>query len=194
MAASSKTLKMGVIAEEMNDIEVLYELTAKIIRENSFSFKHFIGHGCGTLRRKCRAWAENLTQRGCTLLVVIHDLDKRNESELRKELEAAIEGLKFRQSVVLIPIEEIEAWLLCDPNAIQSVFNMRKVPSIPARPERISDPKEFLSALVMKNSKSRYLNTIHNRKIAAQLALDSIVRRCPSFLGYPKFLTLCAKK
>jgi hypothetical protein len=194
MAGLSKTLKIGVIAEETNDIEVLYELTSKIIRENSFSFKHFIGHGCGTLRRKCRPWAYDLMQRGCTLLVVIHDLDKRDESELRTDLEGKIEGLEFRRSLVLIPIEEIEAWLLSDPNAIKSVFNMRKLPSIPSQPERISDPKEFLSALVMQNSKSRYLNTIHNRQIAAELVIESLKSRCPSFSRYPEFLSAASKK
>jgi hypothetical protein len=194
MAGLSKTLKIGVIAEETNDIEVLYELTSKIIRENSFSFKHFIGHGGGTLRRKCRAWAYDLIQRGCALLVVIHDLDKRDESELRTDLEGKIEGLEFRRSLVLIPIEEIEAWLLSDANAIRNVFNMRKLPSIPSRPESISDPKEFLSALVMQNSKARYLNTIHNRQIAAELALETLEKRCPSFSRYPEFLSQARKK
>ena len=90
MADSSKSLKIGVIAEEKNDVEVLYELTCKIINEREFSFKQFVGHGCGKLRRKCGAWAVNLLRRGCTHLVVVHDLDKRNESELRAELDSAI--------------------------------------------------------------------------------------------------------
>lgn len=186
-------MKVGVIAEEKNDIEVLYELTRKLINENSFSFSHFVGHGCGKLRRKCGAWAENLIKRGCTLLVVIHDLDKRNEFQLRATLEGHIKGLPFKHSVVLIPIEEIEAWLLSDPNAIKAVFNMRKIPRIPNQPERISDPKKFLSNLITRNSKSHYLNTIHNRKIAAELVIRSL-KRCPSFSRYPVFLSEALKK
>jgi hypothetical protein len=188
MAALTRTLKIGVIAEERNDIEVLYELTSKIIPETSFSFKQFIGHGCGTLRRKCHAWANNLKQRGCSFLVVLHDLDKRDESELRAALEGEIEDQGFHQSVVLIPIEEIEAWLLCDPRAIKTVFRMRDLPTIPSQPECISNPKEFLSDLVTRNSKSHYLNTIHNQKVAAELALDLLKKRCPSFSHYPQFL------
>jgi hypothetical protein len=194
MAALTKTLMIGVIAEERNDVDVLYELTSKLIPESSFSFKQFIGHGCGTLRRKCCAWADNLRQRGCLFLVVIHDLDKRDESELRTSLEREIEGRGFQQTVVLIPIEEIEAWLLCDPNAIRTVFRMQKLPTVPSQPEQVSNPKEFLSELVSKNSKSHYLNTVHNQKIAAELALDLLRGRCPSFLRYPKFLSKARKK
>lgn len=193
MAVSTKTLKIGVIAEERNDIDVLYELTCKIIPENAFGFKQFIGHGCGTLRRKCRAWATNLKQRGCLFLVVLHDLDKRNELELRASLEGEIEVQSFHGSVVLIPIEEIEAWLLCDPEALKTVFRMQSLPTIPIQPEGISSPKEFLAELVTRNSKSHYLNTIHNQKVAAELTLDLLRIRCPSFSRYPKFLTEARK-
>ncbi len=187
MVGWSKSLKIGVIAEEKNDVEVLYELTCKIIQENSFSFSHFVGHGCGKIRRKCYAWALNLLQRGCKRLVIIHDLDDRDEVKLREELEKAIKGLPFEQSVVLIPIEEIEAWLLADPEAIKRVFKMRRVPRIPARPEQIPNPKEFLGEIVKRNSRAHYLNTVHNRKIAAELHLESL-DRCPSFFRYPPFL------
>ena len=57
-----KSIKIGVIAEEHNDVEVLLEYTAKLIARSSFSFARFVGHGCGAVRRKCRAWAENLVQ------------------------------------------------------------------------------------------------------------------------------------
>ena len=56
MAGSAKAVRIGVIAEEKNDIDVIYELTCKIIKENQFSFSHFIGHGCGKVRKKCNAW------------------------------------------------------------------------------------------------------------------------------------------
>lgn len=195
MAALSKPslMRIGVIAEENNDVEVLYELTSKLVAKNSFSFSRFVGHGCGKVRRKCEAWANNLLTRGCSVLVVIHDLDKRNELELRTTLETQVRASGFPQSVVLIPVQEIEAWLLSDPKAIQQVFRMRKVPRVPSRPERIPDPKEFLSRLVSANSQSHYLNTVHNRKIASALTIDAL-DCCPSFWRYPKFLADITKK
>lgn len=182
-------MRIGVIAEELNDVEVLYEFTAKLIRRNSFSFSRFVGHGCGTLRRKCGAWATNLLTRGCAYLVVIHDLDDRKEKELRSVLESQIQDLDFKRTVVLIPIEEIEAWLLADSNALRSVFRMRTAPAVPRNPETITNPKEHLAGLVSRNSKTRYVNTIHNRKIAAAIQIELVKDRCPSFARYPQFLT-----
>ena len=186
MAGSNKVLKIGVIAEETNDIEVLYEYTLKLVAENSFSFNRFVGHGCGALRRKCRAWADNLAKRGCSHIVVIHDSDGGDEKKIRMDLERKLKGVSGL-SVVLIPVEEVEAWLLADPEAIKTVFKMRKTPRVSLHPERIHDPKEYLRDLVAKGSKSHYINTIHNKKIAAQQRLDSL-DRCPSFSHYPKFL------
>ncbi len=193
MAASTKPLKIGVIAEEDNDVDVLYELTRKIIEENQFSFKQFVGKGCGKLRKKCRAWAVNLLERGCALLVVMHDLDERNVKELRFELGQKINGVGFEKSIVLIPIQELEAWLLADPVAIKTVFNMRRLPRIPNNPESMTDPKGFLGKLVSRNSKSHYVNTIHNRRIAAALNLKAL-GKCPAFSGYPTFLKLSKRQ
>ena len=192
MAASNNTLRIGVIAEEINDVEVLYELTCKIIAENTFSFRRFIGHGCGKVRRKCAAWSANLMARGCTHLVVLHDLDRHNEEELRKQLETSIAQQNFKGKLVLIPIEELEAWLLSDPIAIKKSFNMQKVPKIRKNVESIPSPKEYLAKIVDRNSKTTYLNTIHNKRIARNVKLTS-VKRCGSFKPYPKFILQAAK-
>ncbi len=187
MAAWNSTLKIGVIAEELNDVEVLYALTCKIVAEDSFCFRRFVGHGCGKIRRKCTAWALNLLQRGCTHLVVLHDLDRNDEAALRHDLDGAIANLEFESSLVLIPVEELEAWLLSDPTAIKNTFKIRRMPKIPKDTEGISSPKEFLADIVKRHSKTTYLNTIHNKRIAANARLSS-VRQCPSFKPYPSFL------
>ena len=187
MVASNSTLEIGVIAEEVNDVEVLYELTSKIIAEESFSFRRFVGHGCGKLRRKCTAWAANLLRRGCTHLVVLHDCDRNNEAKLRRDLENAIADQKFVGNLVLIPVEELEAWLLSDAAAIKKTFNMKRIPKIPKDTEKIESPKEFLEDVVRRNSKTTYLNTIHNKRIAVNVRLAS-VGRCASFRPYPEFI------
>ena len=51
MAVLTKALRIGVIAEEWNDVDVIYELTCKIIKENQFSFLNFAAHGCGKLQK-----------------------------------------------------------------------------------------------------------------------------------------------
>lgn len=178
---------IGVIAEEYNDIDVLYQLTSKLIPENSFSFSKFVGHGCGKLRRKCKAWARNLIYRGCSHLVVMHDLDDNNEGKLRQQLEQSAHGLAFTGSLILIPVHEVEAWLLCDAAALRAVFSMKKQPKLPARPERIQSPKEHLRDLVWRASKKHYVNTIHNSRIASRMLIESL-EVCKSFGPYPRFL------
>ena len=183
----NKAVRIGVIAEEKNDVEVIYELTCKVIRENQFLISKFLGHGCGKVRGKSQAWAQNLLAGGCLHLVMVHDLDTRDEQALRTLLENKIDDSDFEQKVILIPVEEIEAWLLSDSEALKTVFNMRKLPKVPRWPEKIKNPKEFLGEVVRKNSKSQYLNTIHNKHIANALSISKL-NRCPSFSPYPEFL------
>ncbi len=181
-------MKIGVIAEEKNDVEVLYELTCKLIDKNAFSFKQFIGHGCGKLRRKCTQWAKNLLQRGCSYLVVIHDLDKYGEDTLRQELTKSVKDIHYNAHLILIPVREIEAWLLTDANALRKVFGLTKAPKLPGKPESLIDPKKQLEELIWKSDKKRYINTIHNQKIAAAMSIEK-AKMCKSFCPYPTFVS-----
>lgn len=187
MAALTKAVKIGLIAEERNDVDVIYELTCKVVQENQFSLLHFIGHGCGKVRRKCNAWTQNLFDRGCSCVVLVHDRDRWAENDLRTALEVELARVDSKRTLVVIPVEELEAWLLADPPAIMAAFNMQRPPKIPRWPEKIPSPKEYLAALVRKNSKTLYLNTVHNRAIAKRLSVDNL-NRCPSFSRYPEFL------
>jgi len=181
-------VKIGIIAEEHNDIDVIYQFTCKLTPENSFSFSTFVAHGCGRLRNKCQAWSHNLIRRGCTHLVVIHDLDDKDQDSLRLELENSVRDTACSGRIILIPVFEIEAWLLSDPLALQQTFNMKKAPKIPQNPETIRHPKEYLRDIVWKDSKKRYINTIHNKKIASILRIDKI-SICSSFTPYPAFVS-----
>lgn len=112
---------------------------------------------------------------------------------MRVLLENEMKNVNLGQQVVLIPTEELEAWLLCDPKALKTVFNMRRLPKISRLPETISSPKEFLAQVVGTNSKTLYLNTIHNKRIAKSLSISNL-SRCPSFSRYPKFLEIVFPK
>ena len=180
-------VQIGVIAEEENDVEVLYEITCKLISENTFSFKKFIGHGCGKLRRKCSPWAENLIRRGCNHLVVIHDRDNNDETTIRRCLDNSVKDKGFIGYIILIPIQEIEAWLLSDPSALKQAFKMKKNPKVPALPESVNNPKEHLKKLIWNTCQKRYINTIHNKRIAAEIRLNKL-NVCMSFHPYPNFI------
>ena len=183
MAAS-----IGVIAEDRSDVDVLYALTCKLGDESSFKFQKFAGGGSGKLRSKCRLWARLLLLKGCEYLVVVHDLDDRNELELRRELEALVDQVGFEDFLVLIPIREIEAWLLCDRAALKQVFGTVAQPKVPAHPETLEDPKKTLRDAIKKSGGHLYIHTVHNKKIAEALQIDSIAKKCGSFRPYVEFV------
>jgi hypothetical protein len=150
-------------------------------------FKHFVGNGCGKVRRKCRSWACNLVSRGCSCVVVAHDLDWNDEPTLRAELESAVKSAQARAYVVLIPVREIESWLMCDADALQAAFRGRKRPRLPADPELLSDPKKELERLVWLTFRKQFLNTIHNAAIAKHIE-PARLSPSNSFAPYPRFL------
>ena len=180
-------MRIGVIAEDDSDVVVIKELTLSLMKPKKIGFKRFVGHGCGKLRRKCRAWADNLVRQGCPWIVVVHDLDEYNENELRAELSGAVADVRAQATVVLIPRREIEAWLLYDSEAIALAFNERKRPRLPHDPELLPDPKGFLGKLVYREYSKEYLNTKHNELIAKHVNVSRL-RRSRSFAPHPRFV------
>jgi len=181
--------KFGIIAEDKSDVDVIKEFLAKYLEPSQFSVKHFVGQGCGKLKSKCQAWAVNLKKSGCEHIFIFHDLDRNNEIKLRKELNEKLSPPETPNTVVIIPTEELEAWLLSDLNAIQITF------SIPAREmikkiphaETIKSPKEYLQKLVHQSSKKIYMNTAHNKTIAANTQLDKLLT-CKSYLPFDNYM------
>jgi hypothetical protein len=52
------TALVGIIAEDVSDIGVVNALIKKIATKK-YGTKSFVGHGCGRLRNKYRAWAKH---------------------------------------------------------------------------------------------------------------------------------------
>jgi hypothetical protein len=181
------SIAIGIIAEDKSDVSVMRELTAKVLPKNQFSVKQFYGSGSARIRAKCRKFADQLVRRGCTRVVVVHDLDASKEEALRKELEDGLTSMDGCTTLVLIPERTIEAWLLSDADAIKRVFTLKKLPKVPHQPESLMNPKEWLGNLVWKLEKKKYVNTIHNEKIAAAISIQKVTRR-KSFALYPAYL------
>jgi hypothetical protein len=180
-------MKVGIIAEDNSDVDVLKEITSRLLKPSVVGFKHFVGNGCGKLRRKCGSWATNLVTKGCPCIIVAHDLDDNEESSLRLHLVEAIRPAKAKASVVLIPKREIEAWLLYDAKAIASAFRETKAFKPPGNPEDLEDPKRTLGDLVWNKYRKNYLNTVHNAQIAKHANL-SLLKKSKSFAPHPPFV------
>lgn len=178
---------IGVIAEDNSDIDVIEEILKKYINECEFKIKKFIGNGCGKLRNKCDSWTNTLFGSGCDYVFIFHDLDRNNANELRSKLELKVCPKKNPKSLIVIPKEELEAWLLTDSLAIKNVFNLKKQPKAITDCESINSPKEFLKDLIYRSDKKRYLNTVHNRKIAREIRLENL-KYCASFRPFDNFI------
>lgn len=179
--------KIGLIMEDKSDIEIIDQFLLKYLNKSDYTIKKFIGNGCGKLKNKCDSWTNNLFNMGCSCVIVFHDLDRNNEVQLRNDLSKKVPVKKFPKSLIVIPIEEIEAWLLSDENAIKEVFSLKRVPKKIANTEGVTSPKEFIRDMVWRLGKKRYLNTVHNKRIASKMSLDSL-KQCPSYIPFHDFV------
>lgn len=179
---------VGLITEDQSDVDVLHEL-AKKIATRRFRIKRFLGHGCGRIHAKSNAWAHQLGMQGCTLLIIACDLDGRNAVEYRNLLEQAVSPCPIRDYMIVIPIQEIEAWLLADNSAVTQALKLQRPMKAQANPETVSDPKRLLARIVRERSGDRitYLNTVHNRAIATHIQIPNL-RRCVSFRQFEEFI------
>lgn len=182
-------IRIGVLAEDDSDVAVLRELIGKLSKPKSFSIRSFVGHGCGKLRSKCRDWAHQLHLKGCTVLLLVHDLDSRRLSELRAELNRSLCPCPVSKHSIIIPVQELESWLLCDANALKIAFSLKRLPKLPGSPEAVNDPKEKLEELIWRNSGKtrRYINAVHNQKIARHVKISEL-KKCPAFREFCHFV------
>jgi hypothetical protein len=180
--------RLGVIAEDKSDVEVISALAAKILGR-PVPMKHFVGNGCGRIVAKCRGWSKALATQGCSALVLLHDSDERDPEELRRTLEKALVGSAIAVRAVVIPVREVEAWLLADHSAVTAALGLKSNMSRVASPEAIFDPKRRLGEIIFERSGHRtiYVNTIHNTKIANKCKPANL-RRCVSFKPLERFL------
>jgi uncharacterized protein DUF4276 len=182
------TSLVGIIAEDDSDIGVV-DVIIKKIAKRKYSIKSFAGHGSGRVRNKCNAWAKTLKDSGCQSLILVHDLDANRIDRLLAAIRQALDPSPIQPYVIVIPVRELEAWLLADHVAIEKTFRFKKkLKSIP-NPEAIQHPKEFLRDLVNQKSNHRiiYANTVHNIRIAQNCSVGNL-KKCASFKPLEAFV------
>lgn len=181
------TIRLGIIAEDDSDADVA-EILIRKLSKKCFSTKRVRAGGCGMIRKNALRWALNLQKSGCNRLLVLHDLDTKEESALRSELEEKLNGCIIKSRAVVIPVREMESWLLADPRAIKLALNLKRdIPSV-GNPEKILDPKREIKKLVDRVSKRErtYVHTLHNSKIALQCDVKKL-NVCESFSFLHRF-------
>jgi hypothetical protein len=186
----SKVKCVGIISEDKSDFESSMIIIKRIANKNNIGFKKAIGNGCGKLRRKAADFAIDLKNRGCDMLILLHDLDRNDLFKLKAELDEKLNKSPIVNKLVCIPIEEIEGWFLSDPDGLQSIFKLKRKPKIKGNPELIPSPKEKLEEYIYQcsNKETIYLNTEHNKKIAEKISIDLMKAKCSSFKIFYDFV------
>jgi hypothetical protein len=132
-----------------------------------------------------------LANLGCTRFIVCHDADGPDpipyENRVKKEIVQPA-GLED-DSCVVIPVQELEAWILADIEAASSIFKSWHPKPI-ANPENQASPKEHLVRLSREGKgKPRYDPSTHNEQVAKYLNLKTVETKCPSFRRLVAFVT-----
>jgi hypothetical protein len=100
-------MRLGVIAEDKSDVEVVEVLARKIAR-TPFTLRFALGHGCRRLHSKALTYAKHLRGQQCSLLMLVCDLDDNRLADLSRRLHAALQPCPIERHVVVIPVREIE--------------------------------------------------------------------------------------
>ena len=177
---------IALIAEDETDCDAVRVIARRVLNNQSLRIKPWAAKGCGNLKKDLPAKLKAMSNQGCDAFIIIQDLDRNDEAQLRITLEKASSGVKGVNKHICIPIEELEAWFWADPEVVKSVG--RGKGNAERNPDLISSPKEKLIKLSAgENRKPRY-STNENVKLAERLNLELCAERCPSFKNLIEFL------
>lgn len=185
----SKVTRIGVITEDVTDYEAIRVLIKRIASVDGVGFKQKNGGGCSKIMNKCVGWATDLKRSKCDMLIVVHDLDDKDHDSLLRKLNEKLSVSPISNYYACIPIQELEAWFLGDPEGIKKAYGLSRSPKVKGFPEDIESPKEYLRDQIYScsNKEIDYI-TIHNKLIAESVELSELRKRCPSFQKFSDFI------
>lgn len=186
-----KNPTIGIIAEDDSDVICARVFIHRITNNNKIKIKKWAKNGCSMMIRKCKSWANDLHNRGCSLLIVIHDSDGNNPNEISKKINEQLSSCPIIKKVIVIPVQELEAWLLSDPDGIKKALKLKRDLNVKSNTESIDSPKEYLGKAIDRasNFEKIYTNTMHNEIISNIISIDIIKKKCPSFVPFYSFIT-----
>ncbi len=182
----------AILAEDNSDVECLKVLIKRIADNHSLKIKGKGYGGCGKMLcdgSKELKVADNL---GFTHFIICYDKD---DATWQSRYEAVISniikpsGLKNKKVCILIPIQEMEAWILADIESVTKVIPSWKPTEKFQSPELIESPKEKLIKLSQtKSSKPLYDYVTHNQQVFKHIDLEIVKKKCPSFAELYEFV------
>jgi len=176
----------AILAEDDSDAEAISHIVRRHFNDDSLSIKKKGYDGCGGLCAKGARDIKTWSVQGITRFVVCHDADSNAPSDIREKVLKAIarpSGVE-QQCCITVPVQEIEAWLIADEQAVAAVIPSFQLKG-QSQPESISSPKEWLiKQSEAENGKPLYSPKTFNAAVAKRLRFDVVQRKCPSFKAF----------
>jgi hypothetical protein len=186
-------LVYGIIGEAKSDAATLKVLVQRLAKNSSLTIRTKGYAGCGQMLRDGARQIRQFADDGLTRFIVAYDADNHSPAKRREQvMREIVRPSRVNEDIccVVIPVQEIEAWILADVGAVQHVLSSWKTKSISQSPESIENPKEHLARLGRGGGKKPfYDHTTHNVLVAEHLRLDVVRRKCPSFATLSEFVT-----
>jgi len=181
---------IGVLAEDDSDVKTLKVLIRRLAADDSLRIQGKGFQGGGELFRKGARHVQLFQNQRASHFVICHDADGPDPSHYHERvLREIVRSANIEQeSCIVIPVQEIEAWVLANIPAVSNIFGSWR-PEPVGNPESIASPKEHLRRLSRDGtSRPRYVHSIHNEHVAQYLDLDKVRSRCPSFRPLVEFV------
>jgi len=181
---------IAVLGEDDSDVEMLKHLIWKLTGSKSIQIKTKGYRSKGAVFVKGRRDIETFAKLGSKFFIVCVDSDGEDVMELRRRMTGDLLPATEigKRSCCVIPVQEIEAWILADLKAVTKVITSWN-PKHVKNPESIPSPKEYLEKLSKaENKRPRYSHATHNEKVANHLDISILDRSCPSFKIFSDFI------
>ena len=187
-------MKFAILGEDKSDASTLKVLVRRLLesapakraKEKKPAIKPKNYHGWSHLCRKGARDLRQLARAGCDRFIVCVDADGPDPAERRRHIQREViakAGLDSPACCLVIPVQELEAWLLADIEQAGPKVILSWRPSAIKNPERQASPKEHLRRLSVDpgTRKARYNEVLHNERLAEHLRLDRVEAKCASF-------------
>jgi len=181
----------GILGEDKSDADTLAVIVKRLAGNPHLSVRGIGYGGSGDLLKKGARDLRALASQNFSHFIICYDADGDDPQERKLKVVQRViytSGLEGNLCVV-IPIQELEAWILANLSCANQVFR-GWTPSDHPNPESILKPKQFLVRLSrMSNKKPRYSHATHNPRIAEYLDLEKVYQNCSSFRPLKEFVT-----
>lgn len=183
----------GIIVEGESD-SMAYEAIIRNLASHDVRVKPLTCGGRARLMQKFPAYLEALKREvsggPVDMAIVIQDADGRAPDELENTMRSRIKGRRYPFPVhCYVARQAMEAWLLADVNAINTVIKKRAGKQITrsrSAPEDLPNPKVVFRQMLTEYSVG--ITPMVCSEIAKEIDLDVLSQACPRFPAFAELV------